>query len=70
MKGENLRVVELFLPPLSSSQILGDLSQGLQITPDDGIHKNACLLLGVTRGCVNDVGFHHDGAAIVLPAVE
>uniref|UniRef100_A0A7C9E2K4 Uncharacterized protein n=1 Tax=Opuntia streptacantha TaxID=393608 RepID=A0A7C9E2K4_OPUST len=69
-KRESLRFGELFLPPLSSSQMLGDLSQGLQITPNNGIHKQACLLLSVTRGCVNNVRFHHDGPAVVLPAVE
>ena len=68
---ENLRgggfviVVVDFLSLLSSCQVLGDLSERLQVASDDGVDEDAGLLLSVTRGYVNDVGLNDGGGAFI-----
>lgn len=68
---ENLRgggiviVVVDFLSPLPSCQVLGELSERLQIASDDGVDKDAGLLLSVTRGCVNYVRLNDGGSSLI-----
>lgn len=70
-EGENLTgggiviVAVDFLSPLSSCQVLGDLSERLQIASDYGVDEDGGLLFSVTRGCVNDVGLNDGGSALI-----
>jgi len=42
--------------------MLGDVSQGLQIAFDDGIHEQTCLLFRIPMRHIHHVGFDHSGS--------
>lgn len=47
---------------------LGDGLELLEVEPDDGVREEACVVLGVSLGDVDDVGLEHDGADPGPPA--
>lgn len=50
--------------------VLGDVSERLQVAPDDRVHEQPGLLLGVPGRHVDHVGLHNHGASPVGGLVE